>query len=120
MGWNKQKLAEAYGLRPQDLRELLYELGLEKKPEPPKPITPEIKAMILRMRKAGKSYAKVEAATGIKTSRASHIWEEYERRLRLRKLKAERLKKQKLLSDISAKPPSILEHLEDFDDEKRF
>jgi hypothetical protein len=118
-GISKEQLADMYGLRMQEMRELLYQLELEKRPEPPKPITADIKAMILRMRKAGKSYSDVEAATGIKQYRAASIWGDYERDARYRKAKAERLRKQKLLSDISSTPPSILEHLEDFDGEER-
>lgn len=114
-GKSVEELGLLYGLRQQQIRELLYSMGLEKRPEPPKPMTSPIKSRIIRMRQAGKTFDEIETVTGMAYHRAAPVWAEYERKKRMRDLKAERKRKRKELSGIAAKPPSILEHLEDFD-----
>jgi len=114
-GKSVEELGLLYGLRQQQIRELLYSMGLEKRPEPPKPMTPSIKSRIIRMRQANKTYAEIASVTGMEYHRAAPVWAEYERKKLMREFRAERKRKRKELSGIAAKPPSILEHLEDFD-----
>ena len=114
-GKSVEELGLLYGLRQQQIRELLYSMGLEKRPEPPKPMTLSIKSRIIRMRQANKTYAEIASVTGMEYHRAAPVWAEYERKKLMREFRAERKRKRKELSGIAAKPPSILEHLEDFD-----